>query len=301
MERKTELHLTFLKLFIAFFGIFTFGWWATTDLENQLTSYFSAKIIQPSKVDYKINTSTPFEDFGLKIEAKSALSVRKKGDNKKILYKKFPSKKLPIASLTKLMTALIVLENYDLDQKIEISKEAINQNGTSGKLELGEEKSVKNLLEIMLIRSSNDAAWALTELMGTEKFISEMNSKAKELKLNDTHFINPTGLEENSSSNYSTAKDLSKLVNYLLENKKIILLIGSSPSSLNTNKLLLRFSNIIGSKTGYTTRAGGCLLVVLKDERGYYYINLILGSKNRNSRFEEMEKIINISNNLKFK
>ncbi|SRR6056297_94828 len=301
MERKVELHLLFFKLFVTFLGVFIFAWWATMDLESQILSYFTAQITSPINLDYKINNTTPFQNFGLEVEASSALSVRKKGDEKKILYKKFPTKKLPIASLTKLMTALIVVENYDLEKKVKVSQSAVEKNGDSGRLEIGEERKIRNLLEIMIIRSSNDAAWALAEIMGIEEFVSKMNKKAEELGLNNTHFINPTGLEAKLNSNYSTAKDLLMLVDYLLEKEKRILLIGANPKPLNTNKLLPNFSNIIGSKTGYTNRAGGCLLVVLSDKRGYNYINIILGAEDKNSRFEEMEKIINLCNNLKFK
>ena len=269
------------------------------DLEGKVDSYLSAEVAQAFEKNYEINTSTPFEDFGLEIEAKSALVVREKDNKKKILFKKYPQKKLPIASLTKLMTGVVAIENYDLDQTTIISERAVSKNGDSGKLIQGEEKTVKELLEVMLVRSSNDAAWALTEIMGTEKFISKMNSKAEELGLNDTHFVNPSGLENGHGSNISTTKDLLKLVNYLFENEKRILMIGASPSSLNTNKLIFDYSNIIGSKTGYTNKAGGCLIMVLEDDRGYHYVNILLGSENRNSRFREMRKIINLCNNLK--
>ena len=200
------------------------------------------------------------------------------------------------------MTALVVLENenYDFLQVVEISQEAVDREGEQGSLKVGDMLSIENLLYIMLIESSNDAAYALAEVMGFDKFIETMNLRAKDLGLNNTFFVGPDGLD---SKNYSSANDLVKLTKYLLKNLSLIwqiLSIERAPilnsdgvlhhEALNTNELLGKIPAIIGGKTGYTKIANGCFILVLESpKKGNQLIYIILGSKNR---FEEMKKLI---------
>ncbi len=239
----------------------------------------------------------------LKIGAESAISVEIGNGQPKFLFKKNEEKKLPIASLTKLMTALVVLEQYDLNQKVTISETTMSQEGEQGNLKAGQILSVKNLLYIMLIESSNKAAYALADVMGTEQFIVLMNFDAQKISLKNTHFQDSTGLDPKS---YSTAKDLAKLSEYLFENytlfKEIINLKeydlylddGTLHHKLiNTNELL-GINNIIGGKTGFTDSAKGCLMVIQNSpQRGDYIIHIVLGAQNR---FLEIQKIINWTN-----
>ncbi len=249
----------------------------------------------------------------LEIDAKAVISVKVDSqENEKILFEKISEEPLPIASLTKLMTALVVFdlnETYYPSQLITITKEAVLQEGSSkyGDLRIGEELSVDNLLHIMLIESSNDAAFALSQPLGQEGFDGVMNLYARNLGLLNTQFVNPNGLEPDNPEepkNFSTARDFSKLAKYILKNYPQIFEITNKRSyevlkpdgsvhhfiPQNTNELLGEIPEIIGGKTGWNPEAGGCLLLVLKNSRdNSYYINVILGS---NDRFGEMKKLI---------
>lgn len=240
----------------------------------------------------------------LEIEAKSSVSilVDDRG-SERILFEKDGNAKLPIASLTKLMTAKIVLDNYELSKEIEISKTAIAQEGDFGKLAVGKALSVKYLLYPLLIESSNDAAFSLAndyDGMTGEEFVRLMNQESGRLELTDTEFFNPTGLdpeEPNEDINYSTAYDLAKLAKSLLGRPLLWKILatpnfdGYGPQLSNTNVLLGELSRIVGGKTGYTEKASGCFLVVVEAPKGKgYIINVILGS---NNRFLEMEKMVN--------
>lgn len=231
---------------------------------------------------------------------KAAMSIKINSGEESILFKKNESKKLPIASLTKLMTALIVLENYDLSEEIIISENAIMEEGGKNNFKDGEVFSAKNLLYTTLIESSNKAAYALAEKIGVENFVDLMNLKTAKLGMASTHFSDSTGL---SSDSYSTAEDIIKISRYLFNNyllfREIISLkeydLYSSDSLfhhkvVNTNKMLGKI-NIVGGKTGWTSSAGGCLMVIQKDANfKNYVIYVILGAEDR---FLEMGKLIN--------
>jgi len=168
---------------------------------------------------------------------------------------------------------------------------------------------VETLLYIMLIESSNDAAYALAETIGLDNFIDKMNQKAKELGMEDTYFINTTGLDVNDSlptlTNFSTAQDMARLSKYILLKDPKIFEISSlnyyeamnasgnfHHLAINTNELLNLNSHVIGGKTGYTPKAGGCMILILKPEKGGYIINVILGTVSQEARFEEMKKLV---------
>jgi D-alanyl-D-alanine carboxypeptidase len=260
----------------------------------------------PKKEEIKKEVKAEPEENSLEISAKSAISVLFSPDTKeeKTVFEKESNMVLPIASLTKLMVADIVLENYDLNRIIKISEDAVSQAGNIGNLKAGEELSVENLLYMTLIESSNDAAYALSETIGVNSFVNLMNIYAEYIGLKDTNFINPSGLDYLQSSNSSTANDLAKLARYILGNYPQIFAITTlqsyevlSPDGSvhhkiiqNTNELLGEFPEIIGGKTGLSPKANGCLLLILTDSKSSnYYINVILGS---DDRFGEMKKII---------
>ena len=236
----------------------------------------------------------------LLLEAKSAISIEIGSNNpNKVLFKKNEQQVLPIASLTKLMTALVVLERYDLDQKVAISSEAMAQEGEQGGLELGQIFSVKDLLHISLMESSNRAAYALSEVVGNAKFIDLMNEDVQKLGLTNTHFEDATGLD---SASYSTVKDIVRLSEYLFEKYPLFTEIISlkeyplyMPDGtlhhvlINTNKLL-GYNGIIGGKTGFTDSAKGCFLVIQNSrQQGNHIITVVLGAQDR---FLEMQKIM---------
>lgn len=234
------------------------------------------------------------------INAQSYISVNIQAGQGKILFSKNERERLPMASLAKLMTALVVLETYDLAQKVTVSESAIKQDGEQGNLKTGQVLSVKNLLYITLIESSNRAAFALSQVMGTNKFIAAMNDTTKALGLVNTHFEDVTGLDARS---YSTAEDMAKLSGYLFENyplfKEIIsfkefdlyLDNGVFHHKLtSTNELLGKIPDIVGGKTGWTDIARGCFMVIVKDaQNDTYTMHVILKAEDR---FLEMEKLI---------
>ena len=255
----------------------------------------------------KIGKNNSEKKVDLKLNALSALSVKisKKGEDK-IVFAKNPSKSLPIASLTKLMTAIIASEIYKPDLKIKISKQAVDQTEAIGDLKTGQVIEVKNLMKIMLVESSNDAAFALTEPIGEKVYVTLMNLQAKNLELTKTHFYNPTGLDpenvESNQINVSTVEDLEKIAKYILKQENILNIISIKELDLylangvfhhtlrTTNKLLGKIPAIIGGKTGWTQRAKGCLIEILKGkEPNSFIIDIVLHS---NDRFGDMEKLI---------
>lgn len=296
--------------FIGFFLSFPF-WWGINIFQHNLEKFFYAQLSYPLQ---EINYLTIPKKPNLTLNAKSAISVKiNKFNREKILFKNEIEKELPIASLTKLMTGLVVLDEtkYDLENGwLTISEKAANQENVPiyGNLDTkkGETLKIKELLELMLVYSSNDAALALSEGIGTEEFVKKMNEKAEILGLKNTHFANPTGLEPenlpyNSETknqfNYSTALDLARLAQYLLKEKPLIFEITSKePAYRIENGIFDLFlgpgNQLIGGKTGYALQAGGCIILVFKDERENIFINVILGTESPKKRVEEMQKLI---------
>lgn len=237
------------------------------------------------------------------------LEINKQGQ-KKIILEKNSQNKLPQASITKLMTYLVAIDFYKNDQPIKISQDVINQPESLGSLNEGEILEVKDLIPMMLIESSNDAAFALTKLIGQEGFVELMNLKTKELGLTNTYFYNPTGIDPEALNlpsdqiNYSTAWDIAQLTEYLLFSQPEFLNIVSQKEYplyqangklhhilKNTNELLEKMPTVIGGKTGTTDRAGECLMVIMKGKSpDNFFIGVVLNSK---SRFEDMETLLN--------
>lgn len=241
------------------------------------------------------------------INAKSAISVEIDNNQKDhTLITKDANTKLPIASLAKLMTALVVMKRYDLNQEATISNLAIQEVGEQGNLKEGEVLTIEKLVYIMLIESSNRAAHALSEVVGEDTFVVLMNQEAQNLGLQNTHFEDSTGLNKNS---YSTIEDLVKLTKHLFFNYSLFreitslkeydlyMLDGSLHHKLiNTNELLGQ-DGVIGGKTGYTHEAGGCFMVIQKKSQDTYAIHIVLGAEDR---LLEMSKLMNLASwNLK--
>ena len=271
---------------------------------NRTKDLYSANI-----VDY--SHFKPFRNWNISdlqdLSARSAISIVANGKDT-IVYELNKDRIVPIASLTKLMTAYVVLDNYLLDDVVVITQEAVDVPEISGILTAGEQIKVKDLLYSMLVESSNDAAYALASDMGLDSFMFEMNETAKDLGLDYTHFVNPIGLDpefELLSHNYSTAHDLGLLAHKILQDKPEIFEITKNEDidiyyadgrfhhkAENTNLILDNYPDMLGGKTGNTDMAGECLLVVMPHpkHKGGYVINIILGSSDR---FGDMEKILN--------
>jgi D-alanyl-D-alanine carboxypeptidase len=210
------------------------------------------------------------------IFAKAVLAVDL--NSQSVLYQVNPDKKLPIASLTKLMTAMVILDHVNKDQVVTIDKSVVTTPCACMGLLEGEKITVENLLKGMLIPSDNDAAIALSYFVGgsEENFVGMMNDKTTQLKLNNTHFSNPAGLE--SFNNYSTAGDLSKITQEFMKYALLSRIVATKSEDvasvdgkishhlLSSNKLLLQNPDVIGVKTGFTVDAQGNMITEIKHE-----------------------------------
>ena len=299
-----------IRVFLISFLLSLPFWWGINVLKENLESSFYAQISQPLQDMSFVKIPEKPQKPNLDLQTKAAISVKiNEVGREKILFRKNIDQPLPIASLTKLMTAVIVLENSEddsLSKKVIVSPKAASQEDVPvfGNLKSGDKLSVKKLLELMLIYSSNDAAWALFEVIGQEYFVEKMNQKAEILGLENTHFVNPTGLDPENLLynldnldyfNYSTARDLVKLAQYILKEHPLIFEITrKEPFYLLKDGIFDLFlpQEVIGGKTGYTDEAGGCILFLFRNERGSIFINLILGAPSASARITEMQKLI---------
>ena len=221
--------------------------------------------------------------------------------SKAILYGKNEITKTKMASTTKIMTSLIVIENSKLDDIVEISAKAAGTGGSRLKIKKGDKISVKDLLYGLMLRSGNDAAVALAEYIGgsIEGFAILMNKKAKELGLENTNFVTPHGLD--SEDHYTTPYELAILTDYALKNETFsnivktktcnICVNGISRTISNTNELLGYLNGVYGVKTGFTNGAGRCLVTSAK--RGNLdIICIVLGADTKKIRTTDSVKLI---------
>ena len=243
--------------------------------------------------------------------------IDEKEDLIKTLYLKNPNKKLSLASITKIMTAIIALEEMD-NRKIKITKYDLKEYGDNGLIE-NEVFSIKNLIKFMLMVSSNDAARAIAmSYNNTENsrndFINEMNKKADELKMEHTLFFSESGLDttNNVGGAYSTILDLKKMIYYFYKNYSNISkytsvferTINSDKKNhilINTNKLLKSdiYNRYIFSKTGYTDLTGGNLVTIYSANNRYKIMIIVIGSTKK-GRFLDVNTIVhNIPEYLK--
>lgn len=210
-----------------------------------------------------------------------------------VLFEKDAHTRLPIASVTKLMTVLIILEENNLDEIVNVSANAANTEGSTMYLRQDEQITVRNILYGLMINSANDGAVALAEhnAGSVNAFIDKMNKKAVELGLINTHFSNPIGLD--GPKNYSSAYDIAKLGRYVYQ----IDLIKEAAKSKNmdvssvsgkyihklesTNELLDGYLHVKGLKTGKTDAAGLCFVAVAENDQGNEVITVVLNSPDR--------------------
>lgn len=270
---------------------------------------------KPGEIVIKKEKQDFFKD--IVIEAKSAYvwDVREE----KILFAKNEEVQLPLASITKLMTAYIASEMVPENTIISINEDDLEVEGENG-LVLGEKWNIKDILDLTLITSSNDGAHALASVVGflnqdmgveeTEKvFVKKMNEKAEEMGLVQTFFLNESGLDLNEKLGgaYGSAKDVVVLMEGILENKPEILeatkyhrLTLNSKSFIydveNTNQDVNIIPGVIGSKTGFTDLAGGNLVVAIDVGIGHKVIIAVLGSS-KEGRFIDVRKLANATIN----
>ena len=223
--------------------------------------------------------------------------------SKTILYGKNEKEKCKMASTTKIMTAIVVIENCkNLDDIVTISKKSANTGGSRLGLSTNDKLSVKNLLYGLMMVSGNDAAVALAEFIGggIENFSTLMNNKANQLGLSSTHFVTPHGLDQ--EEHYTTAYELAILTDYCLKNetfRKIVntknctITINNSPKNLNnTNELLGYLDGVYGVKTGFTNGANRCLVTACK-RSNLDIICVVLGADTKKNRTLDSINLIN--------
>lgn len=234
------------------------------------------------------------------IKAKAALLMDI--DSGIVLYENNSHASLPIASLTKIMTAILILESHNLNEIVTIKDDFSGLEGVKIDLYQYESMTIEDLLIGLLVRSGGDAAIALAKhhSNSVEKFVAEMNQKAKMLNLYNTNFMNPVGLDD--SKHYSSAFDLAILTKYALHNshfRQIIRLNRATITSVdgkithkfkNTNKLLNNeYLNILGVKTGTTDEAGESIINLARNSKGQEIITVLLNSPDR---FQESKSLL---------
>lgn len=324
-EKSKEIFLIGLIMLIS---IFSFR--ALSKIEPELQGLLFLKITEKENsqrlgLEKYYAALKPFRNWeiqNLEIKSKAAISVEIDQNGRiRPLFNKNSKDRLAIASLTKLMAGLIVLENYNLDENAKISLKAATIEGGSNYFKAGESFKIKDLFYPLLMESSNEAAQALSEVVGEGKFVELMNSKAEELNLKDTYFLNALGLDPDDPNiipNYSTAEDLTILAWNLFKNPFIGEVLKTQEFELyssngifhhkvESNNELLESSieaewkqRIWGGKTGWTPMAGECLVFILESPRLYQnssgqtdnntlLINVILGSQDR---FKEMKQLV---------
>lgn len=219
----------------------------------------------------------------------------------KILYEKNGLKQVPMASTTKILTSIVILENANLQDIVTIDKKAAGTGGSRLGLKVNDKITVHDLLYGLMLKSGNDAAVALAIHIGgsVEGFATMMNEKAKELGCINSHFVTPHGLDQ--SEHYTTAYELACMADYALKIPKFKEIVGTKtytvtinnqPSVIsNTNELLGDFNGVYGVKTGFTNGAGRCLVTACK--RGKLdIITVVLGADTKKIRTQDSIKLI---------
>ena len=218
-----------------------------------------------------------------------------------ILYGKNENKKTAMASTTKIMTAIIVLEKGNLSETITVSKKAAGTGGSRLGLKANDKITMNDLLYGLMLKSGNDSAVAIAEAVGgnVEEFAQLMNNKAQELGLESTHFVTPHGLD--NPEHYTTAYELAKLADYALKNEKFAQIVntknytvtinGYSKNISNTNELLGYLQGVNGVKTGFTNNAGRCLVTSV-NRNNFEIISVVLQADTKKFRTTDSIKII---------
>lgn len=288
-----------------------------------LLTYPGTNEKEKNNIDELIKINKPFPEVNLFAKTAYVWDV----NNQKPIYAKNEKEQMPLASLNKVMTALVALNEKDGSDKIKVTSDSIKQEGDSGLV--NEEKwRLKDLIDFSLITSSNDGMYAIasaiervrstssvSEIIDERKvqleddqynanFINLMNKKAKEISLSSTFYLNETGLDsDNESGGYGSAEDVAKLFAHIIKNNpetleataydeiQLMSLDDLSHKAKNTNEIVGIIPNLIASKTGYTDISGGNLAVAFDLGLMRPIVIAVLGST-KEGRFEDMKKLI---------
>lgn len=251
------------------------------EVQNEIVNVISSKVDEPS------------------INSRSAVIFDR--TTKKVIWGKKENEVRAMASTTKIMSSIIVLENTNLNDVVTISKKAASIGGSCLKIKTGDKITVNDLLYGLMLRSGNDAAVALAEYVGgsIEGFAKLMNEKAIQLGLNNTHFVTPHGLD--NDEHYTTAYELAVLTDYALNSEKFAQIVNTKNTTIyingvpreisNTNELLGNLNGVNGVKTGFTGNAGRCL-VTSCTRNGNQIITVVLGADTKKQRTQDSIKLI---------
>ncbi len=228
-------------------------------------------------------------ESGLSVSAKAAVLIN--GENGEVVYSKNCDQRLPMASTTKIMTALLLCEYGNLEKEVTVTAEMLRVEGSSMGLLAGDKVTLHDLLYGLMLASGNDAANVIAFAIGgsLQGFINKMNEKAQELELTSTHFETPSGLD--GDRHYTTAYELAQITKYAMRNEEFQKVVASKSATLNYgnppyrrtltnhNKLLKMYDGVVGVKTGFTKKSGRCLVSAAERE-GKFLIAVTLNAPN---------------------
>lgn len=266
---------------------------------------FNFSTVCADDVDNEVN----FEDT-IEVTASNVSELPKTNSRRYIVYDRISKSmiigknediKSAMASTTKIMTTIVILEKADLNEKVTVSAKAGGTGGSRLGLKRGDKASVRDLLYGLMLRSGNDAAVALAEHVGgsVKGFAELMNEKAIELGLTNTHFVTPHGLDD--ANHYTTALELAKLTDYAMDNEIFAKIVGTKSTTIyinnqsrqinNTNELLGVLNGVVGVKTGFTNNAGRCLVTETK-RNNMDIITIVLGADTKKDRTKDSVNLI---------
>lgn len=256
-----------------------------------------------------VDNEVDFEDT-IEVTASNVSELPKINSRRYIVYDRISKSmiigknedvKSAMASTTKIMTTIVILEKADLNETVTVSVKAGGTGGSRLGLKRGDKTSVKDLLYGLMLRSGNDAAVALAEHVGgsVKEFAELMNEKAAELGLTNTHFVTPHGLDD--PNHYTTALELAKLTDYAMDNETFARIVGTKSTTIyinnqprqinNTNELLGVLNGVVGVKTGFTNNAGRCLVTEIK-RNNMDVITIVLGADTKKDRTKDSVNLI---------
>lgn len=283
--------ISFISCFIVIFSFLTCPCLAFESEEDEEYEIFSLL----SSLETSVGISKEPETDSAHIIAIDRTSSR-------ILFEKKAYDKTPMASTTKILTAIIALEKCKLEDIVTISGKAATTSGSTLGITKGNKMTIRDLLYGLMLRSGNDCAVAIAEHIGgsTEQFSYIMNEKIKELGLTNSNYVTPHGLDD--PNHYTTAYELAILTNYALKNKLFLEIVSTKTTTVNcgnitktisnTNELLGNYDGVYGVKTGFTFGAGRCLVTACK-KNNLDVIVVVLGANTKKIRTLDSIKILN--------
>lgn len=287
MNKKSIIH--FLSLILALWIVCTSIPLSASDPDTDL----------PSEGELPAVAEPQFES-----DAKSLILIE--ASTGKVLYENNADEALPPASVTKIMTLLLVMEAIDrgeikLTDPVTVSEAAANMGGSQVYLEVGEQLSVEEMIKCVVIASANDAALALAELVAgsEESFVAKMNERARQLQMKNTNFENTNGLDDTTENHVTSARDIAIMSAQLLSHPTILKYTTVWQDSIrngafvltNTNRLIRFYPGANGLKTGSTSKAGFCISAAAKRD-GMQLIAVVMGASTRDSRNETAKQLL---------